>query len=47
VSLFSSVQIEWQGNVSKRDIHANKRQTDARTEAQFIQQRQFSEFAWN
>jgi hypothetical protein len=47
VSLFSSVQIEWQWNVSKRDIHANNRQNNAHTEVQYSQQRQFSEFARN
>jgi hypothetical protein len=47
VSWSESVQIEWQGNVSKRDFHANKRQTNARTERQNNQQSKSSEFAGN
>jgi hypothetical protein len=47
VSWFCPVQIEWQGNVSKGDIHAPTRQTNPRTEPQRIQRRQFSEFTRN
>jgi hypothetical protein len=47
VSPLKPVQIEWPANVSKRDMHANKRQTNPRTEPQQSQWHQFSEFARN
>jgi hypothetical protein len=45
VSRLSAVQIEWQGNVSKRDIPMKKVKTNPRTEPQRNHRRQFSEFA--
>ncbi len=48
VSRLYADQTEWQQNVSRRQVHANKtRETNARTEVQSSQRRQCSEFGWN
>jgi hypothetical protein len=48
VSILSAAQIEWQGKMSKASVtFIPTRQTNPRTEFQYTQRRQFSEFARN